>query len=137
MKKCSKCKEEKDENEFTFDIRASDGRQSSCRVCEKLRHNTPEAIQRRRDRRLLKKYGMTSRDYDTLLEEQKGKCANDACHVRHSDSAKLVVDHNHATGEVRGLLCSPCNVGLGNLQDSPKILQGALEYLKRTGYYGE
>ncbi len=69
------------------------------------------------------KYGLTIQDYDELLDTQGGVCA--IC----SSEAKLVVDHDHATDEVRGLLCHSCNLALGHLQDDPKRIQRMLEYL--------
>jgi len=44
---------------------------------------------------------------------------------------RLCVDHNHQTGEVRGLLCQKCNTGIGNMKDSIKILSQAILYLKK------
>lgn len=45
---------------------------------------------------------------------------------------RLHIDHNHKTGKYRGLLCSPCNIGLGHFKDSPSLLRKAIEYLKRS-----
>ena len=42
----------------------------------------------------------------------------------------LVIDHNHKTGKVRGLLCGSCNTGIGLLKDSPDVLDAAIEYLQ-------
>jgi hypothetical protein len=81
---------------------------------------------RDRDRRLKRRYGIDSTDFDRLLAEQDGRCA--ICMVPHSD--KWVVDHNHDTGKVRGILCNLCNVGLGHFSDSPESLQAALIYLR-------
>lgn len=68
-------------------------------------------------------YGL--RDYAILFNEQGGKCA--ICRV----NTKLVVDHDHETGAVRGLLCGKCNLGLGHFNDDRGIIGSALEYLAR------
>lgn len=71
-------------------------------------------------------YGMTQADFDAMLEAQDGKCANVGCGAPATN-----VDHNHATDEVRGLLCWPCNIMAGHAQDSPLRLLGLAEYLKK------
>ena len=66
-----------------------------------------------------------------MFEEQEGKCA--IC----DSTGKLVVDHNHDTGDVRSLLCNSCNSGIGFLKDSPAIVMKAYSYLLEKSYYGE
>jgi hypothetical protein len=81
---------------------------------------------------LLTTYGMTSDEYDRMLASQDGKCA--ICGTDDPQSARnnvWNVDHDHDTGEVRGLLCSPCNRGMGLLQDNPKVIEKVLQYLQR------
>ena len=93
---------------------------------------------RQKDRRamLLKKYRITEREYQTLYELQHGVCA--ICHEvethRHRDGSVrlLVVDHDHATGKVRGLLCATCNLMLANARDNPTFLKEAVAYLLRA-----
>lgn len=98
---------------------------------EKMRHYQREYKLRNRDfyrksqktYELRVRYGLSYEDYEELLVKQDGKCA--ICNrIR-----KLHVDHCHDTGRVRGLLCNNCNCGIGNLQDDPKIIKKALEYL--------
>ena len=65
--------------------------------------------------------------YEAMLAQQNGVCA--ICETR-PDDRPLCVDHDHATGEVRGLLCHSCNVGLGNYKDDPRRTRRATAYLK-------
>jgi len=83
---------------------------------------------------LQKLYGITVEDYAEMLEAQGGGCA--ICGIRGEDQngrvKNLAVDHDHATGAVRGLLCHLCNRALGLLQDSPEQLRRALQYLEKN-----
>jgi Recombination endonuclease VII len=71
-------------------------------------------------------YGMSVEDYDAFLARQRGACA-----ICMKPSAQtLCVDHCHATGKVRGLLCRKCNLGIGHLGDDPNLLRAAIGYLE-------
>ena len=72
------------------------------------------------------KYGLTMEAYTAMLDEQGGACA--ICGSA-PDGRPLHVDHDHATGAVRGLLCGLCNAGLGNYRDDPALLAKAIAYL--------
>ena len=90
------------------------------------------------NRRLtLKKYGLTVEGYDAMYEAQKGLCA--ICgqpeifkknYGESSEPRMLPVDHDHKTGKPRKLLCSNCNLGIGNFKESVELLLAAAEYLK-------
>lgn len=90
---------------------------------------------------LKKKFGLTVEQYEQMLANQGGCCAicgrspDQVEHLaRDGRKAKvLAVDHDHATGTVRGLLCAQCNKGLGNLQDDPDVVLMAFHYLKLGG----
>jgi hypothetical protein len=77
-----------------------------------------------REYHFLWSYGLTKEARDKLREQQDHKCG--ICR----QGAKLVVDHNHENGHVRGLLCDKCNMGLGLFRDSPDILLAAAAYLR-------
>jgi hypothetical protein len=80
---------------------------------------------------LLRHYSLTLSDYDRMKSAQGGKCA--ICGAEDSRGrGDLHVDHCHATGSVRGLLCTSCNNGLGRFRDSPELLRAAIEYLAAT-----
>jgi len=85
-----------------------------------------------RNKRLLMKYGISQEQYDEMVRALEGKCE-----ICNRPSEKLVVDHNHSTGEVRGLLCNSCNLSLGGFKDSVLIIESAIRYLKERGGYGE
>lgn len=85
------------------------------------------------DRRRASKYGLSIPEYKRLVEAQGGVCA--ICRRPETATTKagtpkpLSVDHDHDTGEVRGLLCSTCNVGIGMFKDDPSLLRLAAAYL--------
>ena len=74
---------------------------------------------------LITKYGITPEQFDKMSEDQQGSCA--ICGLK----TTLYIDHDHATGKVRELLCWNCNVGLGHFRDSQGTLLLAAEYLKK------
>ena len=88
---------------------------------------TPEAVRRRRLRRSLRELGVTQEELDALLERDGDGCA--VC--GESTDRRLAIDHCHRTGRARGLLCSSCNLGLGNFRDDPALLAAAARYLTR------
>jgi hypothetical protein len=59
-----------------------------------------------------------------------GTHADDVPHTSFKHNP-LVIDHDHTTGEVRGLLCPTCNAGLGHFKDSPELLLKAALYLQK------
>lgn len=78
-------------------------------------------------------YDMTNDDYNQLFQEQQGKCK--ICGLHQFDTARrLDIDHDHATGEIRGLLCGGCNRHLGKFENgkifNPYLTEKFLEYLK-------
>lgn len=77
---------------------------------------------------LTDRYGLTGTDYDRMLEQQSGECA--ICHTVPSET--LHVDHDHESGEVRGLLCRKCNLAIGLLGDSSDVALSASAYLTRS-----
>ena len=79
---------------------------------------------------------MTLEDYDALYEKQSGECAICGTDTPGGPGERFRVDHNHDTGEVRGLLCNSCNRGLGYFKDSPTFLSKASTYLYTNGHYG-
>lgn len=76
----------------------------------------------------LKKYGIDVEDWARLFEAQEGKCA--ACKTLLQEGKHTHVDHDHATGKLRGLLCRGCNNALGCVHDNPMILQDLVVYLE-------
>lgn len=84
--------------------------------------NTEEILASERMRR----YGVSPEDFQRMILVQKNTCG--ICKETFSKTPH--VDHCHKTGEIRGLLCSGCNLALGGFKDSPKRLKSALEYLE-------
>ena len=150
-KKCAKCGEQKPFSEFHKDKRQRLGLQCRCKACHKVlaaawwakngktsylkqkrsqmewRRNNPEKYALRQRRYHLKrKYAMTLVEFQERVAAQGGKCA---CCGR--DGRELVIDHDHASGDVRELLCQPCNKMLGCAEDSPEVLRAGATYLEK------
>lgn len=98
-------------------------------------HQCAEAFgywERRRTHRAnwLKQYGLTEEQYDAMVVAQEGRCAICRCAEPGGNGGKhWHIDHDHATGRVRGVLCSECNTGLGKFKDDPNLLEAAVRYL--------
>ena len=95
-----------------------------CEYCKKYRET---------DTYYKRVYGISVEEYLDLAEKQNFVCSlcgkpNFSMGVNHSGC--LVVDHDHKTGKVRGLLCHNCNRALGLLHDDPALIQRASEYVK-------
>ena len=86
---------------------------------------------KQKEKDLKYKYGLTLEAYDILVDEHKGYCGICGTHETEivSKRTKLCIDHDHATGKVRGLLCHSCNKLLGNAKDNQQILLNAIQYL--------
>lgn len=84
-------------------------------------------------KRTLKKYGLSSADYDQMSAQQGGVCGicGQPPSGKRTSGNRLVVDHCHRTGRVRALLCNRGNIGFGYFQENVKILTAAIEYQKR------
>lgn len=83
---------------------------------------------------LKKSFGLTVERYQAMHDAQDGRCAicgQVETMERGGKVRWLAVDHDHKDGHVRELLCSGCNVGLGNFGDDPARLRAAAEYLER------
>ena len=140
---CTKCKEDKPLVEFNKRSASKDKLTSRCTDCLntkaiQVRSKQPDD---QRGYNLKQRFNITIDDYNHIFLKQRGICA--ICTKPESSLDKngkikwLCVDHNHATQEIRGLLCSSCNTGIGLLGDSEVVLKNAIKYLEERGSYGE
>jgi hypothetical protein len=129
MKECTGCGESKPETEFYRKNKAGALR-PECKKCHCLRTTTDYKKSRQvwDSRRRLKRYGLTLDQFEKLLVEHNSQCAICGCPYQ-------VIDHNHETGIVRGLLCHRCNRALGMLKDNSELFEKASAYLKTYGGY--
>jgi len=159
MKRCKVCAEIKPFSGFYAAAGTRDGYRLECKACNlaaralKYRQNPRPAIERAtqwqtdnpervratmdrfraagkkkvsdRKSHLKRNYGLTLEAFDALLAFQGGGCA--ICGRTNADN----VDHDHETGRVRGILCFPCNVAIGLLQDDEERALSAAAYISR------
>lgn len=140
MKICGKCKEEKPLADFHKKSGSRDGYQNACKPCRikqvrqwqidnadryKTYYQKYQKESRTLRMRKANKYGLTLEQLDSMIESADGKCTICGREPRET----LVIDHCHAEGHVRGLLCEKCNAALGLLDDNIEYLKSAIEYL--------
>ncbi len=101
----------------------------------RARRLEPEVKLRERAGHLKRKYGITVEQYDAMLEAQGGGCC--ICGRPPREDISLHVDHDHSTGEIRGILCFRCNNALADFQDDQQLLQEAADYLDRQDHREE
>lgn len=138
---CGRCRKIKSIDEFFKSKGAYNGLQGHCKDCIREEQREWRAKNRMRSRyysqrlRLREKYGVTYEFYEELLEKHSHKCA--ICgqpETRESNGVPILmaVDHDHRTGEIRGILCNNCNRALGLLKDDTEVLRKAIEYLEKS-----
>ena len=127
-KRCHQCNRKRD-----ADIHAQ--------IYNKMRFRNP--TQRRnptqqRDQHLKRFYGISLVEYESMIEQQGGNCAicGEVLEYDKKIRSKINVDHDHATGKVRGILCHYCNTALGKANDDPALLRKMAEYLEKHGKTG-
>ena len=146
-KTCTKCKKVKS---FSYFNKRPGGKtkqlyRSWCKDChynnnKDWRLDNPGTVRqyRAKDKWTLKKrcarHGITPEEFWSMYEEQDGTCPVCDKAIEAEDSA---IDHNHKTGEVRGILCKSCNRALGLLGDSPDTMFRGFTYLQDKGHYGD
>ncbi len=108
---CPDCGETKSASGFGVDHARPTGLRLYCKPCAVVRGTCS-------------KYGLTRERYLQMVNDQAGCCA-----ICDKPTTPLCVDHDHATGRVRGLICDSCNVGLGRFEDDVARLQRAASYL--------
>lgn len=136
-KACSACRAVKALSAFTPRPDRNGSPRAKCRECEAARKRSRYMA----DEKMRYVHRVASRKYrhrvslekfNALFAAQKGCCG--ICQRHQSESPKtFAVDHDHATGEIRGLLCNECNLFLGLAHDDPAVLAAAISYLAQKG----
>lgn len=123
---------------------STESRREYARLYNRAWRKTTRGAQATRASMLKSKYGLTLEQYKAMHETQDHKCL--ICeepitqgytdkpmesHRKGPRDRQSHVDHCHETGKIRGLLCSPCNSGLGHFKDSVYLMQRAIEHVNR------
>lgn len=158
-KECNKCAYTRSISYFSKDKTKKDGYHSICKFCQKetkalrteeykvvrkahyeknkeqssayhkAKNAMPEVKAKLKEKHLKKTYNLSLTELEFLKVQQKYKCAICGTHEDDCSRKTLFVDHNHDTGEVRGLLCSQCNSAIGLMYDNSETLRKAAKYL--------
>ena len=136
MKHCPVCKSDKELHQFWKG-------QYCCIECQKIKQKTvweSRTPKKRLEQHLKYKYGVSHQEFMDAWQKQSGCCAicSEALPdlmVYENRKRGYAIDHNHETGEFRGILCLSCNTLLGMARESKKVLQKAINYLDNNGSY--
>lgn len=124
IKWCPDCQQTRPLEDFPRNRSMSDGRGGYCKPCHNKRGRETKLrlYGGTREYHLRHRYGIGQAEVDAMIGAQGGTCAVCAGKPEH-------VDHDHKTGQVRGVLCFLCNQALGNVRDDPAVLTGLIRYL--------
>lgn len=127
LKVCRDCGLEKPASSFWKDMYIIGGLKHRCILCIQ---KDPRKDLSSRASNLKRWYGITLAEYDRLLVQQNYCCA--ICNIPQEKlSRRLDIDHNHKSGQVRGLLCSSCNTTLGKINEDIPTAESLVSYLKK------
>ena len=127
-RECIRCSEYKKWNEFGKSKGGPRGHCNVCKECDRKQKSKVYCPKKKRAVALKNRYGITVEQYDEMLAAQHHGCK--ICGISPEEHGKfLVVDHCHDTGQIRGLLCNHCNVGIGHLKEDLSIFRKAMQYL--------
>jgi len=112
---CPSCEQAVAHEDFDKSSRTASGLSSWCKACKRAAS---------RDAYFYRRYKLTQRELSELRRAQQDRCA--IC----GDAAPQHLDHDHATGGIRRLLCQRCNHGLGLFRDDPQLLHAAAYYVR-------
>lgn len=109
---------------FTYVVRKR--RRRVCDSCRRANQTDPTDPTNR-----FRKHGVTREWYEQQLARQDGKCGNKVCGTEDpGHHGTFYIDHDHVTGEARGLLCPRCNFAIGHARDDIDVLAGLVDYLR-------
>jgi hypothetical protein len=134
---CGLCSSLKPLEEFYRRSASKDGRSYRCKDCSNANNSEWMKAKPKEERQkiyferdLQRKFGISTEVYNAVFLAQEGVCA--ICKQPNPNRNRLAVDHNHATGEVRGLLCGPCNMLLHRIENDPDWANKAFSYLSKS-----
>lgn len=117
LRRCSRCSWIGRLDQFPKREGTPSGRKGTCKGCYAARH-------------LKNRYGLTPDKWESIFRSQKCLCA--ICGTNTPGAKGWQTDHDHRTGTVRGILCRPCNQGLGHFRDNRITLRAAVEHLEKS-----
>ena len=131
IKSCSSCKQNKSAQDFHRDKTTKDGLKYTCKVCtgkyiSNLGKTSANAkagiIKRNRIKNIQGTFGISVDEYEKLME-------SNTCGICGANDRRMVLDHCHSSGKIRGALCANCNIGLGHFKDNVDLLNKAIKWL--------
>lgn len=138
-KVCTSCNRELELDNFCKQSSTNDGLAYQCKECKKKEREKYK--NKHMEYKLKYNYSITKAEYNEMYTKQRGLCAicgkQESSRDSNGKPKYLAVDHHHTNGEVRGLLCSNCNTGIGLLGDNIDNLKSAIKYLEERGSYGK
>lgn len=102
------------------------------KTCQKCRNETARKTKRSKEQNLQERcsrYGIKPNQFYQMLEEQGNECG--ICGEMFDDKSSAMIDHCHAHGHIRGLLCRQCNTAIGLLKEDVERMQGAIAYIEQ------